>query len=497
MIITCDECATSFRLDESLLKPQGSKVRCSMCRHVFKAFPPLADAGTDLEPEPLSVADLQFDAPQEVLPESRDQEMDDVESDITLDFDDTDFDEDLNQDSSQADIEIDFEDEDTDFDLETEINFETEDDRQIDFDSDELELNAMDSGETQETVKADEPDLLSGLEMDSAPETPDQETPSETLALTDTDEDADRETGPATEDRPDPEPEDDISDFDLSFDLDEKDIPDQAMLDDDFLEKTSLDEEDDLDIGDEFDDRDFDEDDLDDTDHDMSKIDDSSHTAPPPRRPARASLIQPLDPAVEMADDLDAPPQKQPVLGTPVLLLLLIFLLAAGGYIAAIGMGYKIPFLPEIKIPFIQQYLSRETAEPLPASEPVPDQKSVTGRFVTNDTAGELFIITGKIENPSHIPYSHIQVKGTLFQKEKIAAVTQTAYCGNIVPENDLKTGNIPDIMAQLKLPRGTADTNVNVQPNDTVPFMLVFSDLPKNLENFTVEVVGFEKTGT
>ncbi|MBW2298056.1 MAG: zinc-ribbon domain-containing protein, partial [Deltaproteobacteria bacterium] len=31
MIITCEECSTSFNLDEKFLKPSGSKVRCSKC----------------------------------------------------------------------------------------------------------------------------------------------------------------------------------------------------------------------------------------------------------------------------------------------------------------------------------------------------------------------------------------------------------------------------------------------------------------------------------
>ena len=40
MIITCENCDTSFNLDENILKPTGSKVRCSQCRHIFTAFPP-------------------------------------------------------------------------------------------------------------------------------------------------------------------------------------------------------------------------------------------------------------------------------------------------------------------------------------------------------------------------------------------------------------------------------------------------------------------------
>lgn len=40
MIVTCEGCETGFHVDERLLKPAGSKVRCSKCRHVFVAYPP-------------------------------------------------------------------------------------------------------------------------------------------------------------------------------------------------------------------------------------------------------------------------------------------------------------------------------------------------------------------------------------------------------------------------------------------------------------------------
>ena len=39
MIITCEACDRRFKLDESLLKPTGSKVQCSKCRHIFMAYP--------------------------------------------------------------------------------------------------------------------------------------------------------------------------------------------------------------------------------------------------------------------------------------------------------------------------------------------------------------------------------------------------------------------------------------------------------------------------
>jgi len=40
MIVRCEGCSTKYNLDESVLKEEGSKVRCSRCRHVFLAYPP-------------------------------------------------------------------------------------------------------------------------------------------------------------------------------------------------------------------------------------------------------------------------------------------------------------------------------------------------------------------------------------------------------------------------------------------------------------------------
>ena len=40
MIIPCKSCQSTFRLDSNLVKPNGSKVKCSKCRVVFKVYPP-------------------------------------------------------------------------------------------------------------------------------------------------------------------------------------------------------------------------------------------------------------------------------------------------------------------------------------------------------------------------------------------------------------------------------------------------------------------------
>ncbi|MBW2063644.1 MAG: zinc-ribbon domain-containing protein [Deltaproteobacteria bacterium] len=55
MIVECEKCESTFRLDESLIKKGGSRVRCSVCKNVFVVYPPKKDAGlgqgTGLSPE--------------------------------------------------------------------------------------------------------------------------------------------------------------------------------------------------------------------------------------------------------------------------------------------------------------------------------------------------------------------------------------------------------------------------------------------------------------
>ncbi len=44
LIVTCEECSTSFQLDESRIPETGARVRCSRCKHAFFLPSPTADA---------------------------------------------------------------------------------------------------------------------------------------------------------------------------------------------------------------------------------------------------------------------------------------------------------------------------------------------------------------------------------------------------------------------------------------------------------------------
>ena len=42
MLIPCESCHFMFKLDSNLIKPTGTKVRCSKCKKVFRVYPPSA-----------------------------------------------------------------------------------------------------------------------------------------------------------------------------------------------------------------------------------------------------------------------------------------------------------------------------------------------------------------------------------------------------------------------------------------------------------------------
>jgi predicted Zn finger-like uncharacterized protein len=110
--------------------------------------------------------------------------------------------------------------------------------------------------------------------------------------------------------------------------------------------------------------------------------------------------------------------------------------------------------------------------------------------FVANDIAGELFVVTGHVTNQYDQPRSHIQVKATVYDAAGKVVVTSGAYCGNMLSDSDLSALDLETINRRLANPEGDANANVGVKPGARVPFMVVFSNLPENIDEMTVEVV-------
>ncbi|PIE61907.1 MAG: hypothetical protein CSA29_01015 [Desulfobacterales bacterium] len=570
MIITCEQCSTRFTLDDAMLQPQGSKVRCSQCKHIFTAFPSGSEAENEAEA-------LEMDFSEDPSIDFDDQQINSQEFDgDDLQFDDMEFDDAPSFDPPD-DSGIDFESpQNEEFDSNLELDtFEAQDISFIDAD-DELELDIagpsplaenelapaleetmLDHGDETFTLADGELELdleLEPLDLDiedietiedalqnpDSPPLKDTESDGDESSLTAVNrlelDDVDDGLKLAFEDDPD-------TDFKLEASSDNNDDATLNRLDDSGelgdLEdmNVSMDIDDDFDIApapleetesqlelvsdtDETSDFFVKENagDLKAPDNPGEKFEeydaildddpDSGEVIPDPELD-EATLDTPLDtndasktaePQSEdesiltgpaATDSNKAKKKKKAGLSAPVKTLFLLFLLVIVAYVTSLKMGANIPFLSNINIPYVTDAL-KPPPKVTQQLKPVPNEPSINGRFVSNDSAGELFIVTGRIDNPSQIPYSNIKVKGTLLDNTKAKVVTQAAYCGNIIPEGTLKKGNISDITKQLGNKNGLQNANMNVAPGKSVPFMIVFSNLPKNLTNFTVEVTHF-----
>ncbi|SDU41906.1 zinc-ribbon domain-containing protein [Desulfobacula phenolica] len=589
MIVTCTKCSTSFKLDDSLVKPGGSKVRCSVCKDIFTAYP--LPVETEQTPEESPDFNIEFNSPSDFENEDIDFSLNDSDLSMEspdLEIKDTDFEPqglDLEADDDfsfeETEFELDKDDESQDFELEeSNLDFENDESYEFELEEDHLELEDDDSQEFEidESPLEFEDDQSQKLELDeSRLEFEDDQSPELDLGegrLDFGDESIDFEDSPEKdfdgiefdgiefekvedeiiEDEPtslameNSEPvlkmenTTDEADFELEFDIEddsENETPD--ILDDETeqiqleietepdqiepdqiepdqiesdqiesdqiesdqedsilsLEETDAGKEEEVppvitleDDFSEYDDVLEQETEPEDDFLDQKTIRDKETIGTDNTLGGKTVLVEEPEPIM---DKPSKPKRKTKSLGAFALVLVLIFLLFISANIAGTLTGYKIPYISDIKLPYIEQLLKKSAPE-IPEARPVPNQESVNGRFVTNSTAGTLFIITGRVENPSNIALSHIEIRGALITKDKMEAKTKNTFCGNIITEEMLKTGNISDINTLLAVKEGMHDTNSNVKPGASIPFMVVFSDLPENLQNFTVKVTGFEK---
>jgi predicted Zn finger-like uncharacterized protein len=173
--------------------------------------------------------------------------------------------------------------------------------------------------------------------------------------------------------------------------------------------------------------------------------------------------------------------------GKPVLVFILLILLLGG----AAGALYYVHHMG-VKIPVISDYLNQYLAPGTPDAgnikiKPSPDPAS---EFIDNAKAGRLFVISGQVKNEYNHPRSLIMIKGTIFTTGKKPFKNETVYCGNIIDSVKLASMDLQGIAARLMNRFGDNQSNVKVPPGKTIPYMIVFSNVPPDLDEFAVEVV-------
>jgi hypothetical protein len=181
-------------------------------------------------------------------------------------------------------------------------------------------------------------------------------------------------------------------------------------------------------------------------------------------------------------------------LSRPVKLLLVLFLLAGGGYGAvtlAQFFGINIPYLDTIKnveIPFVSDFFGPKVKDTGNLKIAIVE-KQLKGAFIQNANLGTLYVVKGKVKNNYDHRRNYISITGKLYSEGGKPGPSKTIFAGNLLSEKQLASLNQAQIDKRLNNRRGTKRSNMNVKKGKEIPFMIVFSQLPKNLDEYTVEV--------
>lgn len=181
-------------------------------------------------------------------------------------------------------------------------------------------------------------------------------------------------------------------------------------------------------------------------------------------------------------------PAKKGVSKTLVFLLVIVVLggIGYGLYYAVTKMGVQIPYLSD--------YLKPQPQDPYGTLH--LSTFDIASKFMENQNDGRLFVITGKVRNGYDHPRAMIRVRGNLFTTGKKLVKTEYAYCGVVLSDSDLVQKPFAEIKQLLNQRPSGEQAGGGLQPGQAVQFMVVFANLPENLEEFTIELVGSAPAG-
>ncbi|MGD9187264.1 MAG: DUF3426 domain-containing protein [Desulfobacteraceae bacterium] len=189
----------------------------------------------------------------------------------------------------------------------------------------------------------------------------------------------------------------------------------------------------------------------------------------------------PAQVAMEAVEEEAAPVKKKKRSGKGLLFLLILLLLGGAGYLF-----YAVSYMG-VEIPYLSEYLNPKPKDPAGVLNLAT--LDINSKFIENETSGRLFVVTGKVRNGKDTARRMIRLQGKLFTKGKVLAKTEFTYGGVSLKDQEISQQAIADIKKKINSPSGPAAA-VKVLPGQTVPFMIVFSDLPEGLDEFAIEVI-------
>jgi predicted Zn finger-like uncharacterized protein len=207
--------------------------------------------------------------------------------------------------------------------------------------------------------------------------------------------------------------------------------------------------------------------------------------APPPPSPPQVPPLETLSPMFAEVERTPAAarrrspaPSRRPSI---TLLVLLLIALAGGGvYLTFFDPGRESLHAILSAVGYFRPG-EKESVQPYKV-------KNLAGFYDTGGKAGERFVVQGVITSQGPEKTSGIRVRAELLDKNKQTIAEKTAYAGNIIPA--LNSADREMIETAMANRFGDKLSNVDIPPGHSVPFMVVFFDPPKGIEEYRVEAL-------
>jgi predicted Zn finger-like uncharacterized protein len=166
------------------------------------------------------------------------------------------------------------------------------------------------------------------------------------------------------------------------------------------------------------------------------------------------------------------------------LVALVILLLLAGGAVAVIV------WVPSMIPEPLSGLKPQEKADTRDLGVKRLAFKGVKGSFIQTRSGAQRFVVQGDIRNEYPGKRSFILIKGTILDDTGEILNSMMVYAGNYFSEGQLKELSLEEISKELKNRYGKGRINYEIESGQSVPFMIVFENLPDNMSEYTVEAV-------
>lgn len=193
--------------------------------------------------------------------------------------------------------------------------------------------------------------------------------------------------------------------------------------------------------------------------------------------------------------------RKRPRFRLWLILLLVLFIIIGGGVGAVLmlknrGVHLDRRYLGVDLYQTVDRYLGgREGSKPAMDSQPTEQTSGAAEvidtsyRRVDSASAGRLHIISGRIRNLTGEIMSQIRVEGVLLSRQGETVVTRVTYAGGWLDQPTLEKVDRNLLAAALEVWSTSGGPGINIEPDKTAPFMLIFFDVPREAKSYRVEV--------